>query len=78
MKRSRYPFLTAVTAIFSALLTFQPCFGQSAVFIDALKARQEGDHAAAYTAARLIYKLMNYVVAGGKMLPKPEAAEAAE
>ena len=47
MKRSRYPFLTAVTAIFSALLTFQPCFGQSAVFIDALKARQEGDHAAA-------------------------------
>lgn len=39
---------------------------------------REGDHAAPYAAARLIYKLMNYVVAGGKMLPKPDAPEAAE
>jgi len=29
-----------------------------------------------YTAARLIYKMMNYIQAGGKMLAKPDEAKA--
>ena len=31
---------------------------------------RDGDNASNYTAARLVYKLMNYIVAGGKILPK--------
>lgn len=38
---------------------------------------REGDVIGDFTAARLAYKLMNYIFYGGKMLEKPEPAEAA-
>ncbi len=36
---------------------------------------RQGDINSDFTAARLAYKLMNYIYAGGKMLPKPEAGK---
>lgn len=35
---------------------------------------REGDIASDFTAAKLLYKVMNYIKAGGKMLEKPSAA----
>ncbi len=37
---------------------------------------QDNDVSGEFTAARLVYKIMNYIKAGGKMLDKPAAAEA--
>ncbi len=34
---------------------------------------REGDIVSDYTAARLVYKAMNYICSGGKMLPKTDA-----
>lgn len=39
---------------------------------------REGDITSDYTTAKLMYKAMNYIVTGGKMLPKPEAEAGAE